>query len=63
VWFPKDEEWFNVFTRKKYVGTGRHQKVEVNLDIFGLFARAGSIIPLCQVTEKYESICMIISII
>jgi alpha-glucosidase (family GH31 glycosyl hydrolase) len=51
VWLPKDEIWYNVFTRERLVGTGEHMEVKVTMDTFGLFARGGSIIPICNVTE------------
>ena len=51
VWLPKDEIWYNVFTRERLVGTGAHMEIEVTMDTFGLFARGGSIVPICNVTE------------
>lgn len=49
MWLPKGEVWYNVFTREKIVGTGDHMEIKVTIDQFGLFARAGSIIPICNV--------------
>ena len=46
---PKGEIWYNVFTRDRLIGTGEHMKVDVTIDQFGLFARGGSIIPICNV--------------
>jgi alpha-glucosidase (family GH31 glycosyl hydrolase) len=51
VWLPKDEIWYNVFTRERLEGTGEHMEVQVTMDTFGLFARGGSIVPICNVTE------------
>jgi len=49
IWLPKGEIWYNVFTRDRLLGTGEHIKVDVTIDQFGLFARGGSIIPICNV--------------
>ena len=51
VWLPKGELWYNVFTRDKLEGTGAYHEVDVTIDTFGLFARGGSIIPICNINE------------
>jgi len=40
-----------VFTRERVQGTGDYHVVNVTLDTFGLFARGGTIIPVCLVSE------------
>lgn len=51
VWFPECETWYHVFTEKKIEGKGDFIDVPITLNNFGLFARAGSIIPIHRVSE------------
>ena len=51
VWLPSGDSWYNVFTREKIEGTGSNHSVDVTIDSFGLFARAGTIIPICNVDK------------
>lgn len=51
IWLPKCETWFHIFTEKKYLGIDDWKKVPISLNNFGLFVKAGSIIPVCRVDE------------
>ena len=55
VYFPEGCDWFDFYTGEKYEG-GTSVQIKVPLDTIPVYARSGSVIPVCEPAMSTEEL-------
>ena len=54
VYFPKNNNWFDFYSDKKYAG-GQTEKIALTLESIPTFVRAGSFIPMSKIVQTTQN--------